>query len=123
MIEPATFNTLRRFPAGGYDRFGARRGAPFEVLGAAPGAGLVPSLGYLCFAPGHRRRWGSLYDALAAGSMQATALRELVARYPWMTGNLSMLWTPASGRAMMPRPARHAGITSPPPVIRPANRS
>ena len=82
MIEPATFNTLRRFRAWVYDRFGARRDALFELLDAATVAGLVPSLAYLSLPAVHRRGWGSLYDALAAGSMQAAALRELIARYP-----------------------------------------
>src|SRR5438132_760575 len=82
MIDPATFNTLRQFRAGVYDCFGARRDALFELLDAATVAGLVPSLAYLSLPPVHRRRWGSLYDALAAGDIDAPALRELVARYP-----------------------------------------
>jgi len=41
MIDPATFNTLRQFRAGVYDRFGARRDALFELLDAATVAGLV----------------------------------------------------------------------------------
>src|SRR5438132_646296 len=82
MIDPATFNTLRQFRAGVYDCFGARRDALFELLDAATVAGLVPSLAYLSLPPVHRRRWGSLYDALAAGTLEAPALRELVARYP-----------------------------------------
>jgi hypothetical protein len=82
MIEPATFNALRRFRARVYDRFGARRDALFELLDAATVAGLVPSLVYLSLTPVHRRRWGSLYDALAAGSMDLAALRELLAQYP-----------------------------------------
>src|SRR5438132_8463976 len=82
MLDPLTLNTLRQFRAGVYDCFGARRDALFELLDAATVAGLVPSLAYLSLAPVHRRRWGSLYDALAAGSMQAAALRDLVVRYP-----------------------------------------
>jgi hypothetical protein len=82
MVDPATFNTLRRFRAGVYPRFGARRDALFELLDAATVAGLVPSLAYLSLVPVHRRGWGSLYDALAAGSLDTAALRELVARYP-----------------------------------------
>src|SRR5215210_1992741 len=82
MIDPVTVNTLRQFRAGAYDCFGARRDALFELLDAATVAGLVPSLAYLCLPPVHRRRWGSLYDALAAGDIDAPALRELVARYP-----------------------------------------
>jgi hypothetical protein len=78
MIDPATFNTLRQFRAGVYDRFGARRDALFELLDAATVAGLVPSLAYLSLPPVHRRRWGSLYDALVAGDIDAPALRELL---------------------------------------------
>ena len=62
--------------------FGARRDALFELLDAATVAGLVPSLAHLSLTAVHRRRWGSLYDALAAGTMDAPALRELVGRWP-----------------------------------------
>ena len=82
MLDPLTLNTLRQFRAGVYDCFGARRDALFELLDAATVAGLVPSLAYLSLPPVHRRGWGSLYDALAAGDIDAPALRELVARYP-----------------------------------------
>src|SRR5438445_3714717 len=82
MIDPATFNTLRQFRTGVDDCFCARRDALFELLDAATVAGLVPSLAYLSLPAVHRRRWGSLYDALAAGDIDAPALRELVARYP-----------------------------------------
>jgi hypothetical protein len=82
MIEPATFNRLRRFRAGVYDCFGTRRDALFELLDAATVIGLVPSLAHVSLAPVHRRRWGSLYDALAVGDMDTASLRELVACYP-----------------------------------------
>jgi hypothetical protein len=82
MIDPVLFNTLRQFRAGIYDRFGTRRDALFELLDAAMVAGLVPSLAYLSLTAVHRRGWGSLYDALAAGSMDAPALRELIGRHP-----------------------------------------
>jgi len=65
MLDPLTLNTLRQFRAGVYECFGARRDALFELLDAATVAGLVPSLAYLSLPPVHRRRWGSLYDALA----------------------------------------------------------
>jgi hypothetical protein len=82
MIDPVLFNTLREFRAGLYRRFGTRRDALFELLDAAIVAGLVPSLADLSLTPVHRRGWGSLYDALATGSMDVPALRELVGRYP-----------------------------------------
>jgi hypothetical protein len=82
MIESATFNTLRRFRAGVYHRFGARRDALFELLDAATVVGLVPSLAHVSLPAVHRRRWGSLYDALAVGDMDTASLRELVAHDP-----------------------------------------
>ena len=82
MIDPVLFNSLRRFRAGVYGTFGARRDALFELLDAATVAGLVPSLAYLSLTVVHRRGWGSLYDALAAGTMDASALREVVGRWP-----------------------------------------
>src|ERR671926_740002 len=81
MLDLATFRTLRQFRAGVYERFEARRDALFELLDAATVAGLVPSLAYLSLTPVHRRRWGSVYDALAAGRLDAAALRELIAGY------------------------------------------
>src|SRR6266508_2852210 len=63
MIDPVLFNTLRRFRAGVYARFGARRDALFDLLDAATVAGLVPSLAYLSLTAVHRRGWGSLDDA------------------------------------------------------------
>jgi hypothetical protein len=82
MIDLVMFNSLRRFRAGAYGVFGARRDALFELLDAATVAGLVPSLAHLSLAAVHRRGWGSLYDALAAGTLDASALRELVVRWP-----------------------------------------
>ncbi len=82
MIDPTLVNTLRQFRAGVYDRFGARRDALFELLDAATVAGLVPSLAHLSLTAVHRRKWGSLYDALSAGTVDVPALRELVGRSP-----------------------------------------
>jgi hypothetical protein len=82
MVDPVVLTTLRQFRAGTYQRFGTRRDALFEVLDAAMVAGLVPSLAYLSLTAAHRRGWGSLYDALASGTLDVPALRELVGRYP-----------------------------------------
>jgi hypothetical protein len=82
MIDPVLFNTLRQFRAGVYNRFGARRDALFDLLDAATVAGLVPSLAYLSLTAVHRRGWGSLYDALAVGTMDEPALRAFLGRWP-----------------------------------------
>src|SRR5947209_2188192 len=82
MLDPLTLNTLRQFRAGVFDCFWARRDALCELLDAATVVGLIPSLAHVSLPSVHRRRWGSLYDALAAGDIDTPALRELVARYP-----------------------------------------
>src|SRR5438067_1949281 len=82
MIDPATFSTLRAFRVGVYHRFGGRRDALFELLDAATTAGLAPSLVHLSLDASHRRGWGSLYGALAAGGLDVPSLRGLVAGYP-----------------------------------------
>ena len=82
MMDPTTVHTLRAFRADVYACLGARRDALFEALDAATTAGPVPSLPYLSLAALHRRRWGSLYAALAEGSLEVPALRALVGRHP-----------------------------------------
>src|SRR3712207_9384804 len=86
MIDPVVFNTLRRFRAGVYRSFGLRRDALFELLDAATVAGLVPSLAHLSLSAVHRRRWGSLDDAPAVGTLDASALREPAGRVPLGAG-------------------------------------
>ena len=81
MIDPVLFNTLRQFRAGVYHRFGVRRDALFDLLDATTVAGLVPSLAYLSLTAVHRRGWGSLYDALAVGTMDQPALRAFLGRW------------------------------------------
>src|SRR3954452_24780063 len=82
MSDPTLYHTLRAFRAAAYAAFGARRDALFEALDAATTVGPVPSLPYLSLAALHRRGWGSLYAALAEGSLDVAALRALVGRYP-----------------------------------------
>jgi hypothetical protein len=82
MIDLTPFHALQAFRTGVYQRLGARRDALFEALDAATTVGPVPSLPYLSLAALHRRGWGSLYAALAAGSLEVPALRALVASHP-----------------------------------------
>src|ERR671927_1865413 len=82
MNEPSPFGLLPAFRAGVYACLGARRDALFEALDAATTAGPVPALPYLSLTALHRRGWGSIYAALAEGSMDIPALRALVGRHP-----------------------------------------
>src|SRR5215218_7807759 len=76
------FHALQAFRTGVYQRLGARRDALFEALDAATTVGPVPSLPYLSLAALHRRGWGSLYAALAAGRLEVPTLRALVGAHP-----------------------------------------
>src|SRR6266404_3318115 len=82
MNDLTPFHALQAFRTGVYQRLGARRDALFEALDAATTVGPVPSLPYLSLAALHRRGWGSLYAALAAGRLAVPALRTLVGAHP-----------------------------------------
>src|SRR5215218_7323005 len=82
MVDLTPFHALQAFRTGVYQRLGARRDALFEALDAATTVGPVPSLPYLSLTALHRRGWGSLYAALAAGRLDIRGLRALVGRYP-----------------------------------------
>jgi hypothetical protein len=61
--------------------FPRRADALFELVDALLTAGPVASLPHLSLQAAHRRGWGSLYDALADGSLDVAALQRLLRRY------------------------------------------
>lgn len=73
---------LRAFRHQVYTLFGCRRDALFEVLDAVLSAPTIETPAHLSLAASCQRRWGSLYDALNAGTMDLTRLERLVASYP-----------------------------------------
>ena len=86
MVDPVMFNSLRRFRAGVYGAFGARRDALFELLDAATIAGLVPSLAHLSLTAADLR----------AGHQRLAARRR---------GDQPGAWLPLFGVAAVGRPA------------------
>ena len=68
---------LQRFRGGLYRCLGRRRDALFELVDALLAAEAMPSLPHLSLVPVHRRGWGSVYAALAAGEVD-TELAELL---------------------------------------------
>jgi hypothetical protein len=81
-----TFPALARFRAAAYAAFSRRQDALFELCDTLLTTGSVPSLPLLSAQPQHQRRWGSLYDALAAGQISASALEQLLSRQPLAGG-------------------------------------
>jgi hypothetical protein len=65
-----------------YTLFGCRRDALFEALDAVLTVPILETPAHLNLAPRCQRRWGSLYDALNAGTMNLVRLEQLVASYP-----------------------------------------
>src|SRR5579859_6843723 len=73
---------LRAFRHAIYTLLGCRRDALFEILDAVLSASSLETPAHLSLAPGCQRGWGSLYDALNAGTMDLARLERLVASYP-----------------------------------------
>jgi SAM-dependent methyltransferase len=69
---------LQRFRGELYRCLGRRRDALFELVDALLAAEAMPSLPHLSLVPTHRRGWGSVYAALAAGEVDAERLAELL---------------------------------------------
>jgi hypothetical protein len=74
--------TLRTFRTALHGSFPRRADALFELVDALLTAGPVASLPHLSLQAAHRRSWGSLYDALAAGRLDVAALRATLAQHP-----------------------------------------
>jgi hypothetical protein len=72
---------LRAFRTALHDCFHRRADALFELTDALLAAESVTSLPHLSLQAAHRRGWGSLYDALAEGSLDVAALRALLMRH------------------------------------------
>lgn len=84
-METTELEALRAFRHQVYAILGCRRDALFEIIDAVLTTIVIESPAHLSLAPGCQRRWGSVYDALNAGTMSPSALEQLVAQYPLAT--------------------------------------
>jgi len=74
--------SLRTFRIGLHGCFARRADALFELGDALLAVDPADSLPHLSLQAAHRRGWGSLYDAVAAGRIDGEALRATLAQYP-----------------------------------------
>jgi len=81
-MDSSALDTFRAFRSSLYNCFHRRADALFELTDALLTAEAVPSPVHLSLQPSHRRGWGSLYNALSRGRIDAQALRRLLARHP-----------------------------------------
>ncbi len=101
-----------------YAALGRRRDALFDLCDTLLATGPVASLPHLSLQAPHRRQWGSLYDALAAGEVPAAALEALLATQPLVNGEPiyavdASVWMrcdaeTSPGRAIYYHPSRHS---------------
>jgi hypothetical protein len=82
MDSLSTLDTFRAFRNSLYNCLNRRADALFELTDALLSAEPVPSPVHLSLEPSHRRGWGSLYNALSHGRIDAQALRRLLAHHP-----------------------------------------
>ncbi len=85
-MNTAHLALLSAFRASAYAAFGRRRDALFELCDTLLATGPTSSLPLLSVQPLHQRRWGSLYDALAAGQVSSRSLEQLLANHPLAGG-------------------------------------
>ncbi len=76
------WEALRAFRHQVYTVLGLRRDALFETLDAVLSTPIMETPAHLSLSPTCRRSWGSLYDALNAGTMDLKRLETLVAAHP-----------------------------------------
>ena len=80
MLKTDAWERLRHFRQALYDDLGLRQDSLFELVDAALTATHRSTLVRLSLTAGFRRLWSSTCDALADGSVDVTALRELFVR-------------------------------------------
>jgi hypothetical protein len=110
--------SLDTFRSALYTAFGRRRDALFDLCDTLLATGPVASLPHLSLQPQHRRQWGSLYDALAAGEVPDGRLEALLAAQPLADGEPiyamdASVWMrcdaeTSPGRAIYYHPSRHS---------------
>jgi len=81
-MNKAEWEGLRAFRQHVYAALGCRRDALFEAIDAVLTVPALETPAHLSLAPTFQRGWGSLYDALNAGTMDLDHLETLVASYP-----------------------------------------
>ena len=81
-MDSSALDTFRAFRNSLYNCLHRRADALFELTDALLTAEQIPSPVHLSLQPSHRRGWGSLYNALSHGRIDAQALRRLLAHHP-----------------------------------------
>jgi hypothetical protein len=81
-MEIATLEALRAFRDQVYTMLQCRRDALFELMDAVLAAPIVRAPVHLSQVPSFQRKWGSVYDALRAGSWDWRSEEALLAAHP-----------------------------------------
>jgi hypothetical protein len=85
-MDTTQLASLAAFRAATYAACGRRRDALFALCETLLTTGPVPALAFLSVQPALRRKWGSLYDALAASEICTRSLEQLATAHPLAGG-------------------------------------
>jgi hypothetical protein len=80
-MKTPNMEALRAFRYQVYTKLGCRRDAQFEIMDAVLSTPIVETPAHLSLAPFFQRKWGSISDALNAGTMDPLAMEQVVADY------------------------------------------
>jgi DDE superfamily endonuclease len=117
-MKRSELEELRAFRQHVYTLCGCRRDALFELMDAVLTAPAIETLAHLSLVPRCQRGWGSVYDALNAGTVDLQQLEALVASHPltsepaWYAVDASV-WPRCDAetspeRGYYPHPYRHS---------------
>ncbi len=81
-MKNASFERLQTFRQQMYALFNRRRDALVELTDALLTSGSLLSPAHLSLVPSFHRGWGSVYDVLVDGQIEAEAVEALLARHP-----------------------------------------
>ena len=86
-MHTSEIEALRAFRHHVYRMFGCRRDALFDLIDAVLTTPVIESPAHLSLAPVFQRHWGSVYDALNAGTIPLPQVEHLVAAQPLQTSS------------------------------------
>jgi hypothetical protein len=81
-MKPESFSRLIAFREQMYQQFDRRADALFEIVDALLTLPTATAPAHLMLQPHFHRKWGSVYDGLSAGRIDATGVEELLVQYP-----------------------------------------
>ena len=85
-MKPESFARLITFGEQAYQQLNRRADALFEMIDALLSLPSATAPAHMVLQPPFQRKWGSVYDALSAGHIDASGVEDLLAQHPLDAG-------------------------------------